>query len=94
MQYSAVHMLSEIVDMETLADCPVTDVEVNLKQNFFCVWYCRNRSVTTVRQSECPTVIRPRGSLVQLLKNVKCTIARLKCAHRLAIARGVLEVRL
>jgi hypothetical protein len=52
-------MLSEIVDMETLAHCHVTDGEVNLKQNFVCVWYCRYRSVTTIRQSESPTVIRP-----------------------------------
>lgn len=59
MQYSAVYMLSEIVDMETLADCPVTDGKVNLKQNFVCVWYCRDRSVTSISQGECPTVIRP-----------------------------------
>jgi hypothetical protein len=52
-------MLSEVVDMETLADCPVTDGEVNFKQNFICVWYCRNRCVSTIRQGECPTIIRP-----------------------------------
>lgn len=87
-------MLSEIVDMETLTDCPVTDVKVNLKQNFVCVWYFRDRSVTTIRQSECSTVIRPRGSSVQLLINVKCSIVHLKCADSLSIARGILEVRL